>query len=165
MKSCEELSSLFTARKPSVYRGFKRFGEEWRVKSRVGFLRAKQFRQQPLFQFTMLVMPKFSSRRIILRPAMAQNCPSRGQYCAITRQKLEWGSFQNQMKPTSIANEAYCDGKRSLLRWPMKYTCVFKVTTQYRFSLKHFPQKSLHFSEEKRIFAKKGSPANACGLE
>ena len=27
---------LFTTRNPSVYRGFRRFGEEWRVKKRVG---------------------------------------------------------------------------------------------------------------------------------
>ena len=79
-------ASLFTSRNPCVYRGFRRFGEEWRVKSRVGFLRAKQLKLHPLFQITMIVLSKFSSRRIILCPAMAQNCPSRGQYRAITRQ-------------------------------------------------------------------------------
>ena len=36
VKSGEELSQLFTSRNPSVYRGFRRFGEEWRVKERVG---------------------------------------------------------------------------------------------------------------------------------
>ena len=79
-------ASLFTSRNPCVYRGFRRFGEEWRVKSRVGFLWAKQLKLQPLFQITMIVLPKFSSQRIILCPAMAQNCPSRGQHRAITRQ-------------------------------------------------------------------------------
>ena len=79
-------TTLFTSRNPCVYRGFRRFGEEWREKSRVGFLRAKQLKLHPLFQITMIVLPKFSSRRIILCPAMAQNCPSRGQYRAITRQ-------------------------------------------------------------------------------
>ena len=40
--------------------------------------------------------------------------------------------------------------------------------TPFSFYLSHpqaFSQNSLHLSEEKHIFAKKGSPANACGLE
>ena len=34
----QKYSSLFTSRTPSVYRGFIRFGEEWRVKRRVVLL-------------------------------------------------------------------------------------------------------------------------------
>ena len=34
--------ALFTSHTPSVYRGFSLFGEEWRVKARVGFLRANR---------------------------------------------------------------------------------------------------------------------------
>ena len=37
----EGLKAPFTSRNPSVYRGFRRKGEGWRVKSRVGFLQAK----------------------------------------------------------------------------------------------------------------------------
>ena len=82
----EGLSKPFTSHTPSVYRGFRRKGEGWRVKLRVGFLRAKQLKLHPLFLIKMIVLSKFSSQRIILCPAMAQNCPSRGQYRAITRQ-------------------------------------------------------------------------------
>ena len=38
VKSC---ASLFTAHTLSVYRGFRRFGEEWRVKTKVAFLQAE----------------------------------------------------------------------------------------------------------------------------
>uniref|UniRef100_UPI003FED55CC hypothetical protein n=1 Tax=Segatella copri TaxID=165179 RepID=UPI003FED55CC len=63
---------LFTAHTPSVYRGFSRFGEEGRVKARVVFLQ--------------IVQLNFISRRIVLCLAMAQSCPGKGQYLAITRQ-------------------------------------------------------------------------------
>ena len=45
-------TTLFTSRNPCVYRGFRRFGEEWREKSRVGFLPAKRLWQQTIFQIT-----------------------------------------------------------------------------------------------------------------
>ena len=92
----EGLSQPFTSHNPSVYRGFRRKGEGWRVKSRVRFLRAKPrfLQSESIFRMAMVDRPKIFSRRIILCLAKAKSCPSRGQYCAIVRQKVEWASFQ-----------------------------------------------------------------------
>ena len=81
-------ASLFTSRNPCVYRGFRRICEEWRVKTRVGFLQAKTTFQQPecFGQMEVVDRLKSFSRRIILCLAMAKSCPSRGQYRAIVRQ-------------------------------------------------------------------------------
>ena len=47
VKSGEELSQLFTSRNPSVYRDFRRFGEGWRVKKRVGIFSLPTYRFVP----------------------------------------------------------------------------------------------------------------------
>ena len=50
----------------------------------------------------------------------------------------------------------------SSLLFPKEYRTPFSF---YLLHPQTFSNKSLLLSEEKRIFAKKGSPANACGLE
>ena len=96
VKGGEGWSQPFTSHNPSVYRGFRRKGEGWRVKSRVRFLRAKPrfLQSESIFRMAMVDLPKIFSRCIILCLAKAKSCPSRGQYCAIVRQKVEWASFQ-----------------------------------------------------------------------
>ena len=84
VKSGEEVSQLFTSQNPSVYRGFRRFGEEWRVKARVVF-----FSPSSSFSFLLLLLlvaSPSSSRRVVSCLAMARNCPGKGQYSAIARQ-------------------------------------------------------------------------------
>ena len=55
VKSGEEVSQLFTSQNPSVYRGFRRFGEEWRVKARVVFFSLLLF-----FSLFLLLLPSFA---------------------------------------------------------------------------------------------------------
>ena len=87
VKSGEEVSQLFTSQNPSVYRGFRRFGEEWRVKARVVFFLSSAifFSLPPSLTFFRL-LSSASSRRVVSCLAMARNCPGKGQYCAIARQ-------------------------------------------------------------------------------
>ena len=55
VKSGEELSQLFTSQNPSVYRGFRRFGEEWRVKARVVFF-SQLLSPSSSFSFLLLLL-------------------------------------------------------------------------------------------------------------
>ena len=91
---------LFTSHNPDKHWGFRRICEEWRVKSRVRFLRVKPrfLQSESIFRMAMVDLPKSFSGRITLRPAMAKSCPNRGQYCAIVRQKVEWASFQLRIR-------------------------------------------------------------------
>ena len=93
VKSGEEVSQLFTSQNPSVYRGFRRFGEEWRVKARVVFFSQLLSPSSSLSFFfllllvaSLLVASPSSSRRVVSCLAMALYCPGKGQYSAIARQ-------------------------------------------------------------------------------
>ena len=55
VKSGEELSQLFTSQNPSVYRGFRRFGEEWRVNARVVFF-SQLLSPSSSFSFLLLLL-------------------------------------------------------------------------------------------------------------
>ena len=61
----------------------------WRVKSKIEsslFTRKTGSGSKPYSKSQMAVLKNSSSRRIVLCLAMAQSCPGRGQYCAVTRQ-------------------------------------------------------------------------------
>ena len=82
----EGLSQPFTSQNPCVYRGFRRFGEGWRVKARVVFFSQLLSPSSLLLLLLLLVASLSSSRRVVSCLAMARNCPGKGQYSAIARQ-------------------------------------------------------------------------------
>ena len=88
VKSCEEWITTLHLSQPQCLSGFQ--ANPWRVKSKNEskvFHEQNRFQQpESIFRMAMVDLPKFFSRRIILRPEMAKSCPSWGQYCAIVRQ-------------------------------------------------------------------------------
>lgn len=70
--------ALFTSRSPSVYRGFRRKGEGWRVKKRLGFYTTHQKK-------TWCTNSTNTRGRIVSCLASAYYCPVLGQYLAKAR--------------------------------------------------------------------------------
>ena len=70
--------ALFTSRNPSVYRGFGRKGERWRVKKRLGFYTTHQKK-------TWYANSSNTRGRIVSCLALALYCPVLEQYLAKAR--------------------------------------------------------------------------------
>ena len=144
VKSCEEWITTLHLSQPQCLSGFP--AKRWRVKSKneskVFPGQSHAFRLlESIFRMAMVDLPKFFSRCITLRPAMAKSCPSRGQYCAIVRQKVEWGSFQ--LVRTIMTTSGRLSGTSKEPSTPIyiiDYTITFKIShkNEQIHSLQHY---------------------------